>query len=321
VVAFDVGQGDSTLIRLPVGRTILVDAGGLGGGARFDVGERVVVPAAWALGVRRLHALVATHGDVDHVGGTAAAATMVATGEVWEGVPVPGDPEMASLVAVATAARIPWRTVMAGDMFRAGGATVRVLHPPPTDWERRRVRNDDSVVLEVRYGDVSFVLTGDAGTPVEPAIAAALDPSARLRILKVGHHGSATSSSPAFIRAVRPAVAIVSCGRQNRFGHPTRVVMDRLFAAGTNVFRTDRQGEIVLETDGHAVTVRTFTGEEIVFRAGQDGPVPAVDRAAPGGGRQGRGGRVGGLAGAIEETLLSSQRREAPRKLERDHVP
>ena len=93
-------------------------------------------------------------------------------------------------------------------------------------------------------------------------------------ILKVGHHGSATSSSSAFVHAVRPAVAIVSCGRQNRFGHPTRVVLDRLFAAGAAVFRTDRQGEIALETDGHAVTVRTFTGEEVLFRAGRDGPVP-----------------------------------------------
>jgi len=317
VVALDVGQGDSTLIRLPGGHTILVDAGGLGGGARFDVGERVVVPAVWALGVRRLHAFVATHGDVDHVGGAAAAATMVTTGEGWEGIPVPGDPEMVSLLAAAAAAGIPWRLVIAGDVWRAGGVTVRVLHPPVAEWERRRVRNDDSVVLEVRYGEVSFVLTGDAGTPVEPAIAAALDPSARLRILKVGHHGSATSSSWAFLRAVRPAVAIVSCGRQNRFGHPTRVVLDRLFAAGTAVFRTDRQGEVALETDGHAVTVRTFTGEEVVFRAGDAGPTRPVDAST----RSIRRDVVRGLAGAIAETLLLTQRHEAPRRHETDHVP
>jgi competence protein ComEC len=319
VVAFDVGQGDSTLVRLPGGRALLVDAGGLGGGARFDVGERVVAPAAWSLGVRSLHAFVATHGDVDHVGGAAAAAAMLRAREVWEGVPVREDPELATLLATAEAARIPWRTVQAGDLLRDRGVIVRVVHPPPADWERRRVRNDDSVVLEVRYGEVSFVLTGDAGIPVEPAITERLDPGATLRVLKVGHHGSAGSTSEALVRAVRPVVAVVSCGRHNRFGHPAPVVLDRLFASGAALFRTDRQGEIVLETDGHVLTVRTFTGEEVVFRAERLSPLPQGRRSLEADNHEARPAPSRGLAGAIE-VWLRHTKAQKDTKARKDHV-
>lgn len=270
VTMIDVGQGDATLVRLPDGRALLVDAGGLGGGARFDIGERVVAPAVWALGVRQLDTLVATHGDVDHVGGAAAVTAMLRPRDVWEGVPVTGDPELAALVAAAARARIPWRTVQAGDVWRDGQAIVTVVHPPLPEWERRRVRNNDSVVLEIRYGDVSLVLTGDAGQEVEPEIASRLGP-ARLRVLKVGHHGSATSTSAAFLAAIHPAVAVVSCGRQNHFGHPSPAVLRRLFASGAAVFRTDRDGAVTLETDGHTLTVRTYTGEEAVFTAAPGG--------------------------------------------------
>jgi competence protein ComEC len=135
-----------------------------------------------------------------------------------------------------------------------------VLHPPAPDWERQQVRNDDSVVLEVVYGDVAVLLTGDISAEVERAIVPQLTP-ARVRVLKVAHHGSRTSSSGELLTAWPPHVAIVSCGRGNRFGHPTSEVLERLAAAGTRVFRTDRHGEIRVETDGKVVRVRTFTGE------------------------------------------------------------
>ena len=317
VTALDVGQGDATIVRLPGGRTLLVDAGGLGGGARFDVGERVVAPAAWALGVRRLHAFVATHGDADHAGGAASAVTMLRAEEVWEGVPVRDDPELAELRGAAAATGMVWRTVQSGDVVRDHEVAIRVLHPPLPDWERRRVRNDDSVVLEIRYGAVSFVLAGDAGVPVEPAIAAGLDRSAALRVLKVGHHGSAGSTSVDFLRAVRPTVAIVSCGRQNRFGHPAPVVVDRLFASGAALFRTDLQGAVSVETDGRSLTVRTFTGEKVLFRVANGKAVAGRDASTAGT----RPPDPTGVVGAIDAWLRSTRRHEGPRRRQRNTPP
>jgi competence protein ComEC len=134
-----------------------------------------------------------------------------------------------------------------------------VLHPPPPDWERQRVRNDDSLVLEARYGDVAMVLTGDVGADIERAILPELTP-ARIRVLKVAHHGSRTSTSQELLDHWKPQIAVISCGRGNRFGHPAPEVIARLGAAGVRVYRTDRDGQITFATDGKSVDVRTFNG-------------------------------------------------------------
>ena len=136
---------------------------------------------------------------------------------------------------------------------------VRVWHPPRPDWERRRVRNDDSVVIELQVGDVSIVLPGDVSAEVERELADRLQP-VPFRVLKAPHHGSASSSSGAFLDAVQPSIALISCGRQNRFGHPAPSVLARYRERGVEVFRTDEDGQITLRTDGSAVEVATFTG-------------------------------------------------------------
>jgi competence protein ComEC len=261
VTSIDVGQGDATLLQLPGGRSILVDAGGLGGASTFDIGERVVAPALWALGVRRLDAFVVTHGDADHIGGAASIVEIFRPREIWEGVPVVGHAGLTVLRAAASRVHASWRTVQPGDRLAIEDASVTVLAPTLAGWDRRRVRNDDSVVLDVRMGRVSFVLPGDAGIAVEAAIAPLVTP-AGVRIVKLGHHGSATATSAAFLSALRPQAAIVSCGRQNRFGHPAPVVMRRLVAADVRPFRTDQDGAITFRTEGRAVHVHTWTGED-----------------------------------------------------------
>jgi competence protein ComEC len=134
---------------------------------------------------------------------------------------------------------------------------MRVLHPAEPDWERRRVRNDDSIVLEVVYGEVGILLTGDISAEIERSIAPLLTP-VRTRILKVAHHGSRTSTSQALLDAWRPDIAVISCGRGNRFGHPAIEVLRRLEASGATVFRTDRDGQITIETDGSSLRTRTY---------------------------------------------------------------
>jgi competence protein ComEC len=262
VVMLDVGQGDATLAILPGGMALLVDAGGIAG-TTYDVGGRVVLPALRALGVQRLHALVLTHGDPDHVGGAAVLLERMPVSNVWEGVPVPPDLARRTLMATATARGIVWRVVRPGDAETAGGVEIRVLHPPEPDWERQRVRNDDSVVLELRYRDVSILLPGDIGGEGERAIASQLAPG-RTVVLKAAHHGSATSSGDAFLDAARPDVVIVSAGRNNRFGHPAPVVVDRFRRRDVPMFNTATDGAVLIDTDGQSVHIRGWlSGREL----------------------------------------------------------
>jgi competence protein ComEC len=266
VVALDVGQGDATLIRFPDARTWLIDAGGTLAGSRFDVGTRVVAPALRAQGIRALDALLLTHADADHVGGAAGLIALVPPARVWEGVPVAGLPVLDVVRRAAAAAGAEWSTVAAGRRARVGGVDVRVLHPPEPDWERRRSRNDDSVVLEVRIGAVSLILPGDVGPAVEATLGAALAPSA-LRVLKAAHHGSRLSSTPAFLDAVHPAIVVASAGRANRHGHPDPAVVARVRERGAALYRTDRDGAIAMDTDGRWLRVTTCSGEQATFDA------------------------------------------------------
>jgi len=271
VTFIDVGQGDATLVRFPLGHTLLVDTGGAGG-SRFDIGRRVVVPAIWSQGVRRLSYLLVTHGDGDHLNGAEAVVRDLRPLEVWEGVPVPPHEGLAALRQAASAAGATWRVVQRGDRLSVDGVDVCVWHPPLADWERQRVRNDDSVVIELRYGGVSVVLPGDVEEAAEQTIGP-LFPDSAIRILQAPHHGSASSASETFLNEARPALGVVSVGRGNRFGHPHAGVLRRFRALGVPVVRTDRHGAITVTTDGRAVRVTTYTGEAVSLPAAPRRPV------------------------------------------------
>jgi competence protein ComEC len=259
----DVGQGEAMVLQIAGGHTVMVDSGGAPfGSGGFDIGTRVVEPALWTRGVSSLGALLFTHGDPDHIGGAMPLIQDFRPAAVWQGVPVPRARSLQQVLARATAAGIPIEERRAGEQFSLGAARVFVLHPSAPDWERQRVRNDDSVVLEVVYGDLALLLTGDIGADVERQIVPALLP-AKTRILKVAHHGSRTSTSQALLDAWHPQIALISCGRDNAFGHPAPEVVARLESIGARIYRTDRDGEITLATDGQHVVVRTFTGKEL----------------------------------------------------------
>jgi competence protein ComEC len=260
----DVGQGDAILVQLPAGQSLLVDTGGSPG--TFDIGSRVVTPAAWSLGVRTLTWLALTHGDRDHAGGAYGVTEDLQPREIWEGVPVPRHPALTALRDLAADSGVVWRTVLAGTRVAIGPVTIEALHPAAPDWERQKVRNDDSMVLRIQYGGVELLLTGDAGPEFEAHVPPDLaDPP--LRILKAGHHGSRTSTSDRLVAAMRPQVALISVGRGNLFGHPAADVIERLRGAGAEIFRTDRDGAISVETDGVTARILTALGRSWTIRS------------------------------------------------------
>ncbi|MCX6539577.1 MAG: ComEC/Rec2 family competence protein [Acidobacteria bacterium] len=272
VTFIDVGQGDATLVEFPSGHAWMVDAGGATG-PRFDIARRVIEPVVWTLGVRQLAHLVLTHGDADHIGGAPSIVRDLVPDEVWEGIPVPKHEPLTQLRDLTGIGGSVWRSVQRGDRVRIGGVDVIVWHPPPADWERQRVRNDDSIVIELRYGNVSIVLPGDVEAPSEKALARLLAP-APITIVQAPHHGSPSSSSLPLLQAMSPAVVVMSVGRNNRFGHPGRAVLERYRAIGAGVFRTDQDGAVTIDTDGKTADVTSFTGRRQHL-------TPAAPRAAP----------------------------------------
>lgn len=269
-VTFDVGQGAAAFVHFPDGRRMLVDAGGATGRG-VDLGTLVVGPALRARGIRWIDTLVVTHTDLDHAGGAASIIREFKPSEVWIGVPVADDAIRAAMRGAARDVGAAWREVRRGESIEIDGVRVRLAHPPPPAWERQRVRNDDSVVLTIEHGAVRLVLPGDIGSEIESDVAAAIGametPSAaevgeprRVTVLAAGHHGSAGSSSAAWLAALRPSVVIVSAGQTNPFGHPAPAMLARAAAVGARVWRTDRDGEVALRTDGRRITIASVAG-------------------------------------------------------------
>jgi competence protein ComEC len=248
----DVGQGDSLLLRSPSGRALLVDAGG-SREARFDPGERRVAPELWRLGVRRLDAVLVTHAHPDHVGGVPFLLRAFRVGELWEGPAPLRDRFWQGIDERFRAAGAARRSLAAGAEIDWDGVRLRVLGPRPPRRPPWRVRNEDSVVLDVSLGDVHLLLTGDVAGDAEAAFVV---PQAV--VVKVAHHGSRSSSARGFVEAAAPRLALVSAGAHNPFGHPHPEVLDRYRAAGALVLRTDRDGTIEVATDGKQVWVRTW---------------------------------------------------------------
>jgi competence protein ComEC len=285
MTVLDVGQGDATVLRFPSGRTWLVDAGG-SLGETFDFGARVTSPALWALGHRQLARVIVTHAHPDHAAGVPAVLRRFGPRELVTGIAVAGDQLGARLSATARGLAIAERRVSSADAFADGPVRVDVMHPEQPDWERRRVRNDDSLVLWVRFGDVGILLPGDVGQQVEIEVARRIA-AAPLTVLKLAHHGSSSSTSVVLLQQLRPALALVSAGRANRFGHPTDDVVRRVEGAPATLVRTDRAGAIQLATNGRVLLVRTAGGLEgsltarPIRRAWWLATPPPSDRAWP----------------------------------------
>jgi len=301
VAVLDVGQGDAILVRGPAARAMLVDGGGevqiAGRPAspavpgdrraqgrhdhlppRRDVGLQRVVPTLRRLNVRRLDVIVLSHAHEDHVGGLPAVLQNFSVGLVLDpGVPHPS-PSYVRFLELVRRRRVPYALARRGQRVGLGtGATAELLWPPeeapgrPLDAER--AVHARMVVVRVQYGQISVLLTGDIEADLEAALVKrgmALGST----VLKVAHHGSRTSTTPAFLEAVHPASAVISVGSDNPFDHPHAQTLRTLVGRGVRAYRTDRDGAVLLWTDGRTLRITTVRPRPAVADPGALGVRP-----------------------------------------------
>jgi len=272
VTAIDVGQGDSLLVVGPGGSTMLIDAGGPTGAAAnaenaagssgFDVGEEVVSPYLWSRQIRRLDIVALTHAHSDHMGGMPAALRNFRPRELWVAVD-PNSAPYRALLAEAATLGIRVRHLRAGDALQWDSINISVLAPTPAYENPGPPINNDSLVLHMQFGAASALLEGDAEAPSEHTMVAASRAGVTtsqigpVTLLKVGHHGSRTSTTPEFLALAAPRDAVISVGKQNTFGHPRPEIVARLAQEHARLFRTDQFGltTFLMSRDGGISTL------------------------------------------------------------------
>jgi len=261
LTAIDVGQGDSLLVCFPDSKLMLIDGGGvLSFGARptarLDIGEDVVSPYLWSRSIRKIDVVALTHAHDDHAGGLPAIIENFHPGELWTGA-TPSSSAWTAVRSKASVENVRIVPLSSGRSFDFGGARIDVISPPSDDVPGLSPMNNDSLGLRITYRCHSLLLTGDMEKPMERRALIDGEPL-RADILKVGHHGSNTSSIDPFLDAVSPVFAIISDGFENSFRHPHPKVLQRLSAHRAGVLRTDRDGLVTIRTDGRRISVETF---------------------------------------------------------------
>ena len=266
VTVLDVGQGDSLFVVSPHGRTLLIDGGGAFGGFPGheehngpDPGEDAVSPYLWSRGFQKLDAVALTHAHQDHIGGLTAILENFRVGSLWIGREV-SSAALSNLERLAHERKIPVVHETRGRAFSWDGVEAQFLWPEISPEEiAPSPKNNDSLVLRLQYGDRSLMLPGDAEKQTERQILAEnSDAIIHADVLKIGHHGSKNSTTPEFLGAVGPQIAVISAGEDNPYGHPSPELLERLEEAGLWVLRTDRDGAVHVLTDGRQLQISCY---------------------------------------------------------------
>lgn len=266
LTVLDVGQGDSLFVVSPHGKTMLIDGGGAFGGFPgreehngIDPGEEAVSPFLWSRGFQKLDVLALTHAHQDHIGGLTSIIENFRIGTLWIGREVQSA-ALANVEKLAREKNIKIVHEISGSPFSWDGVETQVLWPEIAPEEVGTApKNNDSLVLRLKYGERSMMLPGDAEKQAESSILSDSGEAAlRADVLKVGHHGSKNSTTPGFLAAVHPSVAVISAGEDNLYGHPNPELLERLTTAGVRILRTDRDGAVHVLTDGKKLEISCF---------------------------------------------------------------
>jgi competence protein ComEC len=261
----DVGQGDSLFVVSPGGKTLLIDGGGAFGGfggqatRGIDPGEEAVSPYLWSRGFQKLDVVALTHAHQDHIGGLSAILENFRVGQLWIGREV-RSVAMAKLEQLARDKNIPIEHETRANRFAFDNVRGEVFWPASASGDpSSSAKNDDSLVLRLRYQGRAILLPGDAEKEAEREILSEnSQDDLQAEVLKIGHHGSKNSTTGEFLAAVKPHVAVISVGKDNPYGHPNTELLERLANAGVRVLRTDRDGAVHILMDEKGLEVTCF---------------------------------------------------------------
>ncbi|SDF29137.1 competence protein ComEC [Thermoanaerobacter thermohydrosulfuricus] len=258
VTFLDVGQGDSTFVRTPHGKTFLIDGGGkpLFATSSFDVGEDLVLPFLYYKGVMKLDGVFISHTDIDHIGGIITVLQQIKVDKVFIGVQKVTDENFKKMIKVAKEKNIPVIFLKKGDKVEIDNIEIYVLHPDPQNLIEENPINNNALVFKMKYKEMEFLFTGDIEKPAEEVLK---NLDIKTDILKVAHHGSNTSSTQEFIEKANPKVCIVQVGK-NSYGLPDERVLKYL-QEKAKVYRTDKNGAIIVKTNGERAYITTFLKE------------------------------------------------------------
>ncbi len=241
----DVGQADSALVICD-GEAMMIDGGNV-------ADSQLVASYLKERNIDALEYVVCTHAHEDHAGGLSAVLSVADAERIYAPEKKADTKAYKNFVKKANERNLEIENPAAGENIYLGSSTVEFLGPIN---EKDKDTNNTSIVLKITYGDTSFLFTGDAEREEEEEI---LESGMNLKstVLKVGHHGSETSTSYPFLREIMPEYAVISCGKDNSYGHPHEETLSKLIDAGTEILRTDKSGHIVMKSDGKTITVST----------------------------------------------------------------
>ena len=248
----DIGQGDSTLIITPRNKTILIDGGG---SLSYDVGKNTLIPYLLDRKVKKLDYVIISHFDQDHVGGILSVLDKIEVKKVVIGVQGENSEQYKEFCKITKQRQVQVVVVKKGDIIHIERDVMIKILFPGDNLITKNVLNNNSLVAMLKYKDFKMLFTGDIEEVAEQQLIKMYpDNQLKADILKVAHHGSKTSSTYQFLELVKPKIALIGVGKDNKFGHPNDIVLERLKQYHIKVYRTDMEGEIVLESNGQNIT-------------------------------------------------------------------